>query len=117
MVLKNSVVVLWSRGPAGRGSWLGWRCAPVRSRPPHASASHHPVFLPLWLRMLRPKHTVSNGLTIASDTLWTKNIRGFWKVCTMDLLFRPEGPKQTTSERILQGLNRVSLFLRCLELF
>jgi hypothetical protein len=50
----------------------------------------------------------SNGLTIAGDTLWTRNVRGFWKVGTFELLFRKDSPKQSTASRIAKGLNRGS---------
>ena len=49
----------------------------------------------------------SNGLKIASDHVWTRNVRGFWKVCTLELLFRKEG-NQTLTERLVAGLQRVS---------
>jgi hypothetical protein len=49
----------------------------------------------------------ANGLSIAGDTLWTRNVRGFWKVGTFELLFRKDSPKQSTASRIAKGLNRV----------
>jgi hypothetical protein len=34
-------------------------------------------------------------------------VRGFWKVCTLELLFRKEG-NQTLTQRLVAGLQRVS---------
>jgi len=54
----------------------------------------------------------SQGLKVVSDTVWTPNVRGFWKVGTFELLFRKDHPKQTKAQRLTSGIARVSLRLR-----
>lgn len=51
---------------------------------------------------------MSNSLKVASDTVWTPNVRGFWKPGTIELLFRESRPKQPMGERLMEGIARVS---------